>query len=510
MNIKHNLRVFGGIIPFLLILMTCINSAALAAPPETMQVWRAQIQFQTANISDAGSDDSVRVRLNATNSTWLDYGRDDFERNTNYTYDLKLNGINRLSDIHYLYISKTGSDGWAIKSFSLLINGRTIYTQTFPGNGRWLDTDSGESPNYFVGFSTLRGDDAWVNYVPPFPPLILPRAELESRVEGIVGDYIHGNRLEWGHLHGRAVEATRKNANTVHFDLDLKADISYLPDPEVDVDFDVEVTCSNGTIAMKVKNVVVDVDSSPILQVLSLGLVNFLDAELSSRINDAVRNIKIGQNVPLGFCPGINVDSLVNLRFTPPIIVTMPALAKAQAQSPLLSDAVKEEDQPAGALEDNTKLLAVKIETGEARANEEMPYAINVKSNQTEGSQVDVSIELPAQVHLSSAAIEAVDASGNRTVIGAQAVPEAGKTVLRFRDYLNAGAAKTYTAKMRFVAQGESQIVARVTPLTSMETANDAAAVDAVTYLQNEGEATRAKATITRSSAQPKAEGKKE
>lgn len=505
MNANRNLKAFLSLTTLFLTLVTFFSSAALAAAPETMRVWRVQIQFQTANIGDAGSDDSVRVQLNSANTTWLDYGRDDFERNTNYTYDLKLNGISRLSDLKYIYIAKTGSDGWAVKSFSLLVNGRTIYTQTFPGNGRWFDNDSGESNSYFVSSSTLRGDDAWVNYVAPFPPLTIPRAEMESRVEGIIGDFIHGNQLEWGHLYGRAVEATRKNTNTLHFDLDLEADISYLPNPEVDVDFDVEITCSGGTISMKVKNVVVDVDSSPLLQVLSLGLINFLDAELSARINDAAKNIKIGQDVPLGFCPGISVDSLGNIRFTPPIIVNIP-LQAAQLE------AVKEvADTAAPSFDDNAKPLAINVEVGEANANEELPYTVSVKSNRTEAGQFEAGIELPAQAHLASAIIEAVDEAGNRNVISAQAVLEDGKTLLRFRDFLNAGAAKTYTAKVQFAAtNGESRIATRVTPLTASETADDAAAVDAVTYLQTKGETTRAKATLKQSAAKAKAEAKQE
>lgn len=498
MNTKLNLKAQLMMTALFLTFVTLFSTAVLAAPAETMRVWRAQIQFQTANIGDAGSDDSVKVQLNGNNSTWLDYGRDDFERNTNYTYDLKLNGISRLSDIRYLYIAKTGTDGWAVKSFSLIINGRTIYTQTFPGNGRWFDTDSGETNTYFVQFSTLRADDAWVNYVAPFPPLTITRAEMESRVEGIVGDFIHGNQLEWGHLYGRAVEATRKNNNTLHFDLDLEADISYLPNPEVDVDFDMEITCANGTISMKVKNVVVDVDSSPILQVLSLGLINFLDAELSSRINDAAKNIKIGQDVPLGFCPGISVDSLVNIRFTPPIGVTGPILTMAKRE------AASEVAEPA--LDDNKKSLAVTVETGEQlSANDEMPYAVKVKSNKLEAGQVDVSIELPAQTHLSSAAVEVVDEAGNRNVIAAQATPENGKLVLRFRDFLNVGEAKTYTAKVQIGQTEGAAITTRVMPVSAMDVADEAASIDAVTYLQRDGEVTRAKATLQRSSAQPKA-----
>lgn len=482
------------------------SATALAAAPETMRVWRAQIQFQTANIGDAGTDDGVKVQLNGANSTWLDYGRDDFERNTNYTYDLKLNGISRLSDLQYLYISKTGTDGWAVKSFSLLINGRAIYTQTFPGSGRWFDTDPGQSNSYFVSFATLRSDDAWVSYVPPFPPLTIPRDEMESRVEGLIGDFIRGNQLEWGHLYGRAVEATRKNNNTLHFDLDLEAAISYLPNPEVDVDFDLEITCTGGTISMKVKNVVVDVDSSPILQVLSLGLIRFLDAEISDRINDSVKNIKIGQDVNIGFCPGISVDGLVNIRFTPPsggiILATTPRAAAREAVHEAGNDLAPL------AFEDSPKAFAMNVEVGEARANEELPYAVSVKSNRAEAGQFEAAIELPTGAQLASAMLEVTDAEGNRSMIGAQAVVEADKVVLHFRDFLSAGAMKTYTVKVQVATAGE--IATRVAPLTETETADESAAIKAVTFLQTNGDVTRAKATLKQSNGPAKAEMKQD
>ncbi|MBL8204292.1 MAG: hypothetical protein JNM09_08680 [Blastocatellia bacterium] len=487
-----------------LAMLTFFSTATFAAPPETMRIWRVQIQFQTPNVSDAGSDDSVRVRLNGTNSTWLDYGRDDFARNTVQTYDLNLTGLSRLSDLQYIYITKTGSDGWLVKSFSLLVNGRAIYTQTFPGNGRWLDTDSGESPNYFVSSSTLRADDAWVNYAPPLPPFVIPRVEMESRIEGMVGDFIHGNQLEWGHLYGRAVEGTRKNANTLHFDLDLKAAIDYLPDPEVDVDFDVEVTCANGTIAMTVKNVVVDVDSNPILRVLTLNLISFLDNYLSGRINDAVKNIKIGQNVPIGFCPNITIDGNANVIFSLPTNGNIPILTLAEMDRAA-------DDVAISSMEDNAKPLGVSIEAGDAaKAGEDLPYSVRVKSNKPQASGFDVQIELPSSAHLPSAVVEVVDDAGNRSMVGAQAVPENGKTVLRFRDYLNAGAIKTYTTKVQFeqAANATSSIATKVMPLNADETIDATATVDAVTTLKTEGDVTRAKATLKQSTSTRKVDRK--
>jgi hypothetical protein len=56
-------------------------TAVVASP-----IWRAQITIQVGNVGNAGTDDGVRVELSPTNSTWLDYARDDFERNSSFTY----------------------------------------------------------------------------------------------------------------------------------------------------------------------------------------------------------------------------------------------------------------------------------------------------------------------------------------------------------------------------------------------------------------------------------------
>ncbi len=174
-----------------------MTSAVWATPSETAPIWRVQLRVQVANVEDAGTDDGLRVQLNSSSGTWLDTGRDDFERNTAFTYDLKLDGISRISDLHYLYLTKTGSDGLGLKSFTLYVNGRTIYTQVF-ATAHWLDNDDGHIRTYYVPSSTLRADDAWRAYTQPFPPLSISHLEMESRITGMLGDMMHGNRLAWG------------------------------------------------------------------------------------------------------------------------------------------------------------------------------------------------------------------------------------------------------------------------------------------------------------------------
>ncbi len=274
---------------------------------ENMPVWRAQVRFTTGDVKNAGTDDSVKVQLRSDNVTWVDYGRDDFERGDTFTYDLTLDNINRLNDITKLKIAKTGSDGWCVRSLDLIINGRVIYTRNFNSPCLWLDNDNGHSRSYTVVSSRLRAHPRWRSYRQPFPPLVIPHEEMESRVESILGDNIHGTKLYWGHLHGRAVEVTKKDDQTIHVDLDLAYGVTALPDPEVDIDFDLRFACSAGEITLTTLNVDVDVDSAWYYEVVSLGLIEILDYKVENGIEDAFTAINEAIDTGQSVCPTITI-----------------------------------------------------------------------------------------------------------------------------------------------------------------------------------------------------------
>lgn len=270
-------------------------------------VWRAQITFHTADISDADTDDSVYVGLNAVsrnfipsgNRTFLDYGRDDFERDDLFTYDLNLKNLSEISDITRISISKSGNNGWCLADFVLTINGLDMYSEDFSGLADgclWLDNDNGNSRTHVVTHEMLRAHPDWQNYNHTTALFLLalngiPNEEMVSRLEGMTGDFIQNNKLYWGHLHGPAVEVTRgcpanvESCQTIHVDFDLAASVTG-PNPGVDVDFDLNFECSDGDLTIKSSNVVVDVDSRWYWEVLSLGLINFLDGEVEDRVED--------------------------------------------------------------------------------------------------------------------------------------------------------------------------------------------------------------------------------
>jgi hypothetical protein len=229
------------------------------------KVWRVELELRTADIDDADTDDSVSVSLNeaGTNHTWLDYARDDFERGTNYRYDVALEKLEYRSDINRIHIRKTGTDGWCVAGFGLFVNGVLAYDHSFaslPSGCHWIDGNDGHLPTFTVNHSTIRAQLAWQQFDQPQRfvlnlsqlPLVIaevrvPRDETESRVESIIGDVIHGTELEWGQLYGdRYVEASYQGyGERVHVDLDLDKG-SWWFDPEVDIDFDLryQASCS--------------------------------------------------------------------------------------------------------------------------------------------------------------------------------------------------------------------------------------------------------------------------
>jgi hypothetical protein len=215
------------------------------------------------------------VRLNDSNSTWLDYGRNDFERRDEFTYDLQLTSVRRIGDIRYLEIAKDGSDGWCLKRVELHVNNRPIFTHDFGTPCLWMDNDNGHRRSTRISGATLHNHALWRGYRQPgiveTARRGLPRDEIESRIEGLVGHLSTNSPVDWGRIYGRPVEASRKDSRTLHVDLDLMYDTVF--DPEIDVDFDLRITCNAGAYSITVMNVKVDVDSPWYSEILGIGLV---------------------------------------------------------------------------------------------------------------------------------------------------------------------------------------------------------------------------------------------
>jgi hypothetical protein len=440
--------------------ITILASAGtvFATPAENAPVWRVQITMRTADVEDAGTDDGVRVRLNANNSTWLDYGRDDFPRNNTFTYDLNLFGISQIDDLRYLIISKDGDDGLCLKSFTLRVNGRIIYTHEYPGSGYWLDTDPGYSTSYTVSYSSMRQDDSWRTYTQPGLPTVIPRAEIESRIEAMVGHFITGNRLQWGagNLYGRAyVEAARKANDTLHVDLDLEADVP-LSNPEVDVDFDIRVRCVSNRISLQVLNINVNVDAAWYEEVFSLGLIELIEDILNDRLRDQLSGLSFSIEAGIPICPTILVDADGDINFSLALLSGTQALVKQSPATRVESGAT---------MEGGKGPLFVNIELADQLKTEaETPFTLRVRSNRTEARNVDVRVALPRLINPAGTLIDVEDDNGSRQLGARFSVGESGETLLDFSDRLEPGADNRYSLNVRFLhtPQADLQINATV------------------------------------------------
>jgi hypothetical protein len=192
---------------------------------------------------------------------------------------------------------------------TLRINGRDIYTRSF-GTGLWLDDDGRTARQFHVDRGTMEDGSLWINYLRPGFSPVIPRGEMVSRVEALVGDGIAGTTLHWGHLGGSGYVETRgTNSTTMAVDLDLAyslelADYDLPGDPAVDVDFYLLFSCSNGRLRIQPDWVWVD---TPFWWDTVFGPAEF-DFRVKRRFEnllDAV-TVNLGR---LGRCPSINVLS---------------------------------------------------------------------------------------------------------------------------------------------------------------------------------------------------------
>lgn len=268
---------------------------------EDYPVWRAQLRTTVCDKTHAGTDNDVRVKLNGTNSTWLDYHHDDFERGDSYTYDLKLEGIARFGDITQLRISKTGDNGLCLKKIELKLNDKRVFLKEY-ADGRWLD---GDETVLTIPSSELRGT-SWLAYsLPTSGQFVVGNAELESRIEAAVGDALRTSGSEpvrWGDITGEAVQVYWMEKDRAGVDLDLKAIVDNWSDPTVDVEFHLNLSCFLGSPRISVSDLDVNVDtgwfSSTVLWIIDK-LQNFgLEIiVVSFAINPALGAITTGATV---------------------------------------------------------------------------------------------------------------------------------------------------------------------------------------------------------------------
>jgi len=310
------LAVISIVLPMHSSLQGNVHAASLEQPRSNDLIYRAQIEIQTCNRKHAETDDAIGVRLNQQNNTWLDYSRNDFERNSTFTYDLMLERVRYIEDISKIELHKRGSHGVILRKFVLRVNGRAIYSKDFGSSCHTLDNDSGYKRSYTVSSNQLRSHSSWQSYdQPPLPPAI-SRAEIISRIEGIVGNAFRTIDtpvpVKWDG--SNAVKVSRRGPQSLSVKVDLKASIKYLPDDSFDVLFDINLQCNNGRIVIE--------STRPRTDGLTIG-----DRTLGDRI---IVNMNLGASS----CPQIQVTNNGDVNLLWPRPTSTPTRRPAPTRTP--------------------------------------------------------------------------------------------------------------------------------------------------------------------------------
>ncbi|MBM4254740.1 MAG: fibronectin type III domain-containing protein [Deltaproteobacteria bacterium] len=310
-----------------------------------IKVNRLQVRLRIANVSDADTDDDVHVSVNDFNmnhGTWLDYGRDDFQRGDDFTFELLPEGVSDLSDINDIFIFKTGSDGMCLAGLSLLVNGGEIYTQDFGATSstcHWIDGGNGVGNYFVVGRSTLRAHPLWQNFVAPVK-ISVQKRELGDLVEGIVGNIIHDDisldlpvyigsaNPYWGQLHDdRAVEVFRRDTSSVRVRFNLGIGL-IVDDPSVTIGFAARFTgvCRTATTPPSIRITLEEFGATPrfgvISQALTIGLINLAENTVAAKIDQSLKGMlpQFERDFPIDIkdiaCVTPSVDADGNVNFT--------------------------------------------------------------------------------------------------------------------------------------------------------------------------------------------------
>jgi hypothetical protein len=301
------------------------DAAAQATTIENVPLWRVQMRVHVCDREDAGTDDGVGVILNDQTSFRIDTAVDDLERNREYTYDIVTDSIDRVSDIDQLTIFLTGDDGFCIDRLALFINGAGPFFERSISGGRWIDSDSGTTPVYTVSGTTLRASPTWnlsgARASAAVRPTNIPRATVETMIEAGIGHVLAGNSLQWGHLYGRPVEIQPRQASdgpaSQRIDLDLEYEVRYFWNPEVDVDYRADYTCTDGRIRARATNIQVVISGTGPDWIYSAltAAANLATGLFEDRLNN------LGQPGFTGYvagCPTIVAETDGDLAFTYP------------------------------------------------------------------------------------------------------------------------------------------------------------------------------------------------
>ena len=179
-----------------------------------VDIWRVQLRIKIADISNADLDAPIVVRFSDNGETlpvsyYLDYSIDDFERNSNYNYDIGFDGLKKLSDIVGFSITNTSTEHCYIESIDLTVDERSIFSRTF-GTTTASALDLVRFPPYEVSYEELRSSPGWIalidNKNTPLPQIefvtdttvrvVINKNDIRSMLESLVGNLLHTDLVD--------------------------------------------------------------------------------------------------------------------------------------------------------------------------------------------------------------------------------------------------------------------------------------------------------------------------
>lgn len=243
---------------------------------DSISLFRVQVEIKTANVANASLDATLRVdvglnrgrRIIENSFIYLDYGHDDFERGQSFRYDLNFKDVNTLDELGDIKISNTSyTDIHIIESVKIIANNFIVYEKDFGAAGHKLPglgtlnlpfSDLASSSNWQTMLDSSRksvvpvGLDFFVfDQTLASWAVRIPKAELISRIESIVGHSLHAvpkltDNVTWQE-NAHAVETSYIDSNTLRVDLDLRTTTGINRNLDIDLDLRLSFSCDTTT-----------------------------------------------------------------------------------------------------------------------------------------------------------------------------------------------------------------------------------------------------------------------
>ena len=171
-------------------------------------VSRVQLRVKVGTVSGAGTNGSVRIRLNGFNGSWIDTPRRDFRTGSNEVFDLQTDTIRIASDIREITIAVPGDDDLCVDELELFLNcGATsncapttrvfkkVFGPTTCARAVHSERPINQNPRLVsVPYPELRAPNAFGTWPEPFEIRqgILSLDSVASLVDAAMGHQFHG------------------------------------------------------------------------------------------------------------------------------------------------------------------------------------------------------------------------------------------------------------------------------------------------------------------------------